>query len=396
MRCPQCGRDAPPGAYCGYCGARLPHAEGEALPATHRSRMRAHAYAADSRESLYTPAIISTLFPHLPPHRAIIARWLLIAGIALVVLIAFGRVIPLAVVLSAVLLPVLYLAYFYDTRVYEDEPLTVLAGTFLVGVLLGAALSLAAYRLLVTQRTLGLHSGPTPGYVALNAVLLPLVSLALMLVGPVVLYALRPRFNDILDGLVFGVASGLGFAAAQSIVYSWLIIVGPLQRSGSALDWVLPALRVALLTPLLDAASVGLICAALWLPRDPHIRQRPRTLVTSLPFAIAVAALGQVLPSLLTDLLPGQALSFIWYLLAAAILLMLARVSLHLGLLEKGAEASDAGERMDMIVCSTCQRLTPNLAFCSQCGVALRARPKRATTPARRTRPGGATEGGQS
>jgi len=357
--------------------------------------MRAHAYAADPRESLYTPAIISTLFPHLPPRRANIARWLLIAGIALVVLIAFGRVIPVAVVLSAVLLPVLYLAYFYDTRVYEDEPLTVLAGTFLIGALLSAALSLATYRLLVTQRPLGLHTGPSVSYTLLNAVALPLVGLALMLVGPVALYFLRPRFNDILDGLVFGVASGLGFAAAQSVVYSWLIIVGPLLRGGSILDWVLPTLRIALVTPLLDAASAGLICAALWLPRDPHIRQRPRTLVTSLPFAIVVAALGQVLPSLLTDLLPGQALSFLWYLLAAAILLMLARISLHLGLLEKGAEASDVGAGMDMIVCPTCQRLTPDLAFCSQCGVALRASPKRAVVPAPRTRPGGIAEGGQ-
>ena len=394
MRCPHCGRNAPPGAYCGYCGARLPHAEGEAPP-TQRDRLRAHAYAADSRESLYTPAIISTLFPHLPPHRAILARWLLIAGIALIVLIAFGRVIPVAVVLSAVLLPVLYLAYFYDTRVYEDEPLTVLAGTFLLGALLGAALSLAVYRLLVTQRPLGLHSGLSLSYILLNAVLLPLVGLALMLVGPVVLYFLRPRFNDILDGLVFGVASGLGFAAAQSVVYSWLIIVGPLQRGGSILDWVLPTLRVALLTPLLDAASAGLICAALWLPRDPHIRQRPRTIVTSLPFAIVAAALGQILPSLLTDLLPGQVLSFIWYVLAAAILLMLERVSLHLGLLEKGAEASDAGEETNMIVCPICQRLTPDLAFCSQCGVALRASPKRASPAARQIRPRGAAEGGQ-
>lgn len=393
MRCPHCGRDAPLGAYCGYCGARLPIAGGDALPARH-DPLRAHAYAADPREPLYTPALISTLFPHLSPQRANVARWLLVAGIALAVLISFARFIPVAVALGAAILPALYLAYFYDTKVYEDEPLAVVVGAFLISVALGAALSLATYRLLISQRPLGLHAGPSGGYIALNALALPLVSLALMLAGPITLYALRPRFNDILDGLVFGVASGLGFAAAQSVVYSWLIITGPLQRGGGTLDWALPTLRVALLTPLLYAASAGLICATLWLRRDPHVRQRPRTLATSLPFAIVVAALGMVLPSLLTDLSPGATLSFIWYLVAAAILLMLARINLHLGLLEKGAEVSDAGDQVEMVTCPTCHRLTPDLAFCSQCGVALRASPKRTAARTARANRLGQTPGG--
>ena len=33
---------------------------------------------------------------------------------------------------------------------------------------------------------------------------------------------------------------------------------------------------------MLYAAATGLICAALWLRRDPHVRQRPRTLATTL------------------------------------------------------------------------------------------------------------------
>jgi RsiW-degrading membrane proteinase PrsW (M82 family) len=352
----------------------LPQAEGETAP-HHGDRLRAHAYAADPHESLYAPALVSTLFPHLPPRRATLARWLLIAGVVVALGIAAGRYAPIALLLGAALLPILYLAYFYDVAVYEDEPVIVLAGTFVAGAVLGAALSLAFYRVLVGQRALNLHAGSSASYIALNALLLPLLGQALMLVGPVALYILRPRFDDILDGLVFGVASALGFAAAQSVIYAWLIITGPLQRGGGAFDWALPTLRVALLTPLLYAAATGLICAALWLRRDPHVRQRPRSLATSLPFAIAVAVVGQIAPSLLTDLLPGQVVSFIWYLLAAAVLLMLARVGLHLGLLEKGAEANgDAA----LVRCPTCQRMTPDLAFCTQCGVALRASPKRA------------------
>jgi RsiW-degrading membrane proteinase PrsW (M82 family) len=286
-----------------------------------------------------------------------------------------------AIVLGAVLLPILYLLYFYDVAVYEDEPVIVLAGTFIAGAVLGAAVSLAFYRVLIGQRTLSLHAGPSNNYIALNAVLVPLLGQLLMLVGPLALYFLRPRFSDILDGLVFGVASALGFAAAQSVVYAWLIITGPFQRGGGAFDWALPTLRVTLLTPLLYAAATGLICAALWLRRDPRVRQRPRTLATSLPFAVVVAIVGQIAPSLLTDLIPGQTRSFLWYLLTAVALLLLARVGLHLGLLEKGAEADG---NANLIRCPTCQRMTPDLAFCAECGVALRASSKRA---ARRLRP---------
>ncbi len=387
MRCPHCGRETPPEAYCGYCGARLPQAGGD-VPPRHRGRLRAHAYAADPRESLFTPAVISTLFPHLPPGRATLARWLLIGGVALTLGIAVGRFAPLALLVGAALLPILYLAYFYDVAVYEDEPVIVLVGAFIAGAVLGAAMSLAFYRTLIGERGLSLNAGPSTTYIVLSAVVTPLLGQVLMLIGPLALYVARPRFNDILDGLVFGVASGLGFAAAQSVVYAWLIISGPFQRGGSAFDWTLPALRVALLTPLLYAATTGLICAAIWLRRDPRVRQRPRALATSLPFVLVVAALGQVAPSLLTDLLPGQIRSFVWYLLAAGALLMLARIGLHLGLLEKGSEADGAP---DLVRCPTCQRMTPDLTFCTQCGVALRASSKRA---ARRARPAAPANGG--
>ena len=379
MRCPQCGRETPPGAYCGFCGARLPQGD-TGVPTHHGGRMRAHAYAADPRESVFTLTIISTIFPHLPPRRAIVARWALIIGVLVVVGIALGRYAPIAIVLGAALLPVLYLIYFYDVAVYEDEPVIVLAFTFITGALLGAGMSLLFYRTLIGQRGLSLTGGPSANYVLLSGVALPLLGQFLMLVGPLILYFARPRFSDILDGLVFGVASALGFAAAQSVIYGWYIITGPLQVGGGYLDWAADALRVTLVTPLLYAAAAGLICAALWLRRDPRVRQRPATLATALPFALLVAAVGQVAPSLLTDLYPNHLLSFLWYALAAIALLLVARVSLHLGLLEKGAEADGAA---GIVRCHNCQQMTADLAFCSHCGVALRAGSKRAARQAR-------------
>lgn len=399
MRCPQCGREAPPGAFCGYCGTRLPRAVGQDAPGAppHDAR-RSHAFAANPHEHVFAPAIASTLFPHLPPRRLNLARWLLAAGVLLALGVALGRLAPVALVISAALLPVLYLVYFYDVEVYEDEPVIILAGTFVAGAVLGTALSLGFYRTLIQQRPLSFHAtAPSASFLLINGLALPLLGLAACVLGPVILFLLprlRDRFDDILDGLVFGVASGLGFAAAQSVVYSWKTITGQSQPGSSPFDWALPTLQVALLTPIIYAAGAGLICGALWLMRDPRVRQRPRGLLTSLPGAIVVAAIGVIAPYLLTDLIPGALLSFLWFLLAAVGLLLAARIALHLGLLEKGAEESDANARM--VVCHTCGQLTPDLTFCAHCGVALRAGSKRAARRAAEVGGGAAAEGGQA
>ena len=83
--------------------------------------------------------------------------------------------------------------------------------------------------MILSQQRLGF--GTSTSYILLTGVGLPLLGQALMLVGPLALYVARPRFDHLLDGLVFGAASGLGFAAAQSIIYSWLLIQGPFHAA---------------------------------------------------------------------------------------------------------------------------------------------------------------------
>src|SRR5262249_44684637 len=150
--------------------------------------------------------------------------------------------VPLAMVLSALLLPALYLFYFYDAQLYGDEPFTVLGATFVVGAILGGAMSLLVYRLILSQARYG--TTPTQSYILLVGVLLPIVGQILMLVGPVVLYITRRRFDDVLDGLAFGAAAGLGFSATQSIAYAWYLITGRFVQTGSSLEWILPTLKI--------------------------------------------------------------------------------------------------------------------------------------------------------
>jgi RsiW-degrading membrane proteinase PrsW (M82 family) len=374
MQCRNCGRELGEGNYCPWCGAH------QTVNRERHVSRRPHVYAANPSEHVLQPSIISTLFPHLGPRRMFQLRWLLLVAIVALIGISLGKLVPLAIVLSALLLPVLYLFYFYDAQLYEDEPLTVLGATFLVGAIFGGAMSLLFYRLILSQFRAGF--GPSTNYVLLVGVFLPIIGQLLMLIGPLVLYIARRQFDDVLDGLAFGAAAGLGFSATQSIAYAWYLISGPFVQSGSISAWVLPTLKIALLIPLLDAATTGLICAALWLRRDRQPAERTRGAVTNLALAIIIALLGQIVPAVGSTLWGGPILDLLWYGGAVVIMLLLVRSLLHIGLIDK-ARPLRSGTAEE---CPQCfHQLRGTESFCPYCGLALRATPRRRQrTPARR------------
>lgn len=374
MRCRNCGRELEDGgAYCPWCGAH------QLVSREKHAARRPHVYAANPSEHVLQPSIITTLFPHLGPRRLFQLRWLLLVAIVALIVISLGKLVPLAIVLSALLLPVIYLFYFYDAQLYGDEPFIVLGGTFLVGAIFGGAMSLLFYRLILSQTRIGF--APSTNYVVLVGVVLPIIGQILMLIGPLVLYIARRQFDDVLDGLAFGAAAGLGFSATQSIAYAWYLVTGSFVLTGSVSAWVLPTLRIALFIPLLDAATTGLICAALWLRRDRQPAERTRGAITNLAAAIVIGLLGQVVPAVGSAMLGGPILDLLWYGGAVVIMLLLVRTLLHIGLIDK-ARPLRSGETEE---CPQCfHQLRGTESFCPYCGLALRAAPRRAS--ARRVR----------
>lgn len=379
-QCPICGRETPSGGYCIHCGAHLPHGQQS------HNALRTHAYAANPHEPVSHPSIVSTLFPHLSPAGTHRMRWLLLVLATLIFLIGLGRLVPLSIVLSALLVPLLYLFYFFDALVFDEEPLPVLLLTFGVGALMGIGMSLIFFRIILSQTLFSVHA-QSINHILLTGVGLPLLAQALMLVGPLLLFVLRPRFDEVLDGLVFGSASGLGFAAAQSIIYSWLLLRGPFAQSGPSYSWALLTIQDAILTPLLYAATTGLICSALWLARD-RTERVGRYGLLPLPAAIMIAVLGIIVPPFAVNLLGGDVLNLVWYAGTIVVLLLLLRRILHVGLIEKARELAAGGE----VVCPHCAHIVPDAAFCRHCGIALRsiARRDRRVAPTAPTTP---TEG---
>ncbi len=365
MRCEHCGRETPEGHFCAYCGAHL-----SAADTPHSPTSRRHVFALNPNEHVYHPGIISTFFPHLSPYRAQQFRWVLYVLAVIVLLLVAGRYIPVAIVAAALIVPVLYLAYFFVVEVYEDEPLSVLALTFVAGAVLGVLSNLALYRYTTSNTRFSVQGlVPQYGYLLVSDLVMPIVAQALMLVGPLILFFARPRFDEVLDGLVFGVASGLGFATAQSIIQSWLLITGSQRPAGSTLSWAEPIIRTAFLTPLLYAATTGLICAVLWLRRDPTAPRRQMGPLASLPVAIVIALLALIAPAVGVTYYGGQVPNLLWYGVTVIVMMLIVRHVLHVGLIEKASALGHSGT----LKCPHCLHIVPDVPFCPNCGIALRS-----------------------
>lgn len=358
VTCANCGREVPPGHFCGRCGARLTAAD----------PTRRNAFAAAPAESVLNLNLITTLFPHLPHRRGGPFRWALVIGAIVVVALLALRLDAPAATLATCFLPALYLLYLYEVEVYENEPWLVIGGTLVLGGVLG--FTFASFEGDVTQR-LNL-TGDTDNAFLVSAVATPLVSQLLMLAGPLLLFMYRRRFTEPLDGLSFGAASALGFTVTSALTALWPLLSGPLVGSGPQDDWALRLLRIGLLVSIVNASTTGMITASLWL----HRHDRERALRVAWPwnlFTAMVVALGaQLALGMLSFVVPDLLTLVVIWALAAALLLIYMRLVVHHVLLEAGSEMTIGPEGP----CTECHRVVPSMAFCPACGVSRLAAPK--------------------
>ncbi len=84
------------------------------------------------------------------------------------------------------------------------------------------------------------------------------------LIFPVVVF-IRRRYQSEADGLLFGVASGMGFAALETVGYGFTAY---LQSHGNVGTLEQTLLIRGLFSPAGHAAWTGLFCAVLWRERN--------------------------------------------------------------------------------------------------------------------------------
>ncbi len=159
--------------------------------------------------------------------------------------------VPSVLLLGAFLVPVTMVMYLYESSPVHDIPLPSLAVSFLWGGIVGVVI--AGFLEYQTLRSLGV---------------LPLLGVGLIeesakLAVPLVIYV-RGRYRSETDGLLFGVASGMGFAALETMGYGFVALLASRGSIGILEETLLVR---GLLSPAGHAAWTGIVCAVLWRER---------------------------------------------------------------------------------------------------------------------------------
>ena len=372
MRCDHCANDVPDGVFCTRCGAH------QGIPGElGNPRTREHRYAAHPSEHVVQPSVFTTLFPHLGQHKIHEFRWAFAVGLAGIVLLYIAGLITAAILVATFLVPVLYLIYLYEAQVYRDEPAIVLGFTIGGGAVVGLVLPLierAVYNPFPDVGNPLTNIGVSVGTLLFLGLLVPVVQEALKPL-PAMFLPNRLNFPETVDGLVFGVAAGLGFSVAESLVaFSSALTSLPAHLTPG--NWIFDLTTLAVFQPLLQGSATGMIVAAVWRYRRGRLAGREIG-------GVAMAVVAHVAFSLGTLLLKESAVSPLFVLVSQAVvvgaLLIYVRHLLHHALLEEAAHMGFAET-----VCPNCHMHIVASGFCPNCGVALTASPnalKRARKP---------------
>ena len=357
VECGRCGASVLPRNHCSVCGQLLVGAS-----STRR-------FAADPSESASALRLATTLFPRLPRADLDAFRAALVAGVLVVVAIAAAGYLPIALLSSALLVPLLLAVYLYSTDVYEDEPIRVILMTLAWGAVAGALFGLLLRELFPAR--IGPPTDESTELLA-RVVILPTVAMGLVMAGPLALLRYR-KFNDVLDGATFGAVSGAMFVGAQIIAQSIDLVTAGARPGGDTWSWVLRILEHGVAIPLIVGGAAAGACGAFWLRYRAPVRDRSRLGPLGEPvLATGVACLFIVGASAALVMLRDLPRLAVLAALTVGALVWL-RQLIDLGLRQEAVEAATSEE----LECQNCHQASPAGSFCVWCGIALRALPKR-------------------
>jgi hypothetical protein len=282
---------------------------------------------------------------------------------------------------------VVYIVYIYDVNLWEDEPIPVTGLAFALTGALAIVFTILwtflrgtpAYATPTFDGSLG--GAPRVGTFLLVAVAVPIFGEAIRQIGPVIL-ASRPEFDDLMDGLTFGVISGVAYACFDTLVRHWALLTGGLQNGDPGL-WVSLIFLEGFVKPLIFGTATGIACAefsGLGRGYDGFTPRYFRAVVGAILANVAYQA-GTYLFSFVGSATLGVMLSIAWGLIVLAVLILRIRNVLHVGLmeaaLERSAREGGVGATGELEFCAQCEMpLLEHAAFCNACGTAVRVQAK--------------------
>ena len=367
-------------------GARFDPVTGAGLgPAGGAGGERKESFALQPGEPVASFNLVSSLMPLASGSAPQTYRWALGLGILIPVVAGALGFLAFAFVAAALVVPAVYVVYMYDVNQWEDQP---------VGVVLGAVGAAAA---LAVGFTFLWHAGILGNDLAPVAIdgtesgirwtsflvlvlLVPIVAEVLKQVGPILL-ARMPAFDDMIDGLTFGVAAGAAFAAAETIVVNRALFstFGQVD-SPDAGFWVSLILSAAVVKPIVYGAATGIAVASFSGLGAGYDGFKPGY-VRGLAEALAANILfqGGLFFAARLEGTKGAIVGLVWGGLIAAALVVRLRHLLHYAVLEAALEASSTGTELKdaargTAYCPSCEMpLVAGANFCVVCGTSVRA-----------------------
>jgi hypothetical protein len=367
---------------------------------------RAGSYAVQSSEGVNQFALISTILPHSNRQTADNYRWAMIISAVLIVAAMGLGWLPIAVAAAAFLIPIVYLVYIYDVNMWEDAPVPVVAALFIGTGVLSVLVTLFFFRWVFEDEFNTFAAASRVGIDALSlpallifAVVLPIVAEVAKNIGGIFL-AMRPQFDDMIDGLTFGVAAGTAYAAFETIVlYSSVFTSSEFRTTDGLASWAVVVVNLMVVKSLIYGTATGIAVASFSGKGDGYDGFKPSYFAA---FGLAVAAnIGYWLGVRMLSYVPfGQALGLLWGFVILAVLVLRIRVMMQAALLEVAVEdavRTDGGRSkrasVDESYCPECENLVlDNSNFCMVCGTSVRS----TSHQARRSlsNPSGAQSGG--
>jgi RsiW-degrading membrane proteinase PrsW (M82 family) len=366
-------------------GARFDPFTG-ALVGADTGKERKQSFALQPGEPVASFNVLSAMMPLASGTAPQTYRWALGLGILIPVVAGVLGYLAFAFVAAALVVPAVYVVYMYDVNQWEDEPLVVVLGAIGAAAALGVGFTFLWHAgLLGNDLSPVDFDGNGSGGVRWTSffvlvLLVPIVGEVLKEVGPILL-ARRPRFDDMMDGLTFGVAAGAAFAAAETIVVNrGLFSTFGQVDSPNAGFWVSLILSAAVVKPIVYGAATGIAVASfsgLGAGYDGfkpgYFRGLAEALVANILFQAGLFFSARI------EGTTGAVIGLVWGALIAAVLVVRLRYLLHYAVLEAALEAVSTGTTLkDAAVgtayCPSCEMpLVAGANFCVTCGTSVRA-----------------------
>jgi RsiW-degrading membrane proteinase PrsW (M82 family) len=346
---------------------------------------RKQSFALQPGEPVASFNVVSSLMPLASGSAPQTYRWALGLGILIPVVAGALGFLAFAFVAAALVVPAVYVVYMYDVNQWEDQPVGVVVGA------IGAAAALAVGFTFLWHAGIlgddlapvdidGTESGIRWTSFLVLVLLVPIVGEVLKQVGPILL-ARMPAFDDMIDGLTFGVAAGAAFAAAETIVVNrGLFSTFGQVDSPDAGFWVSLILSAAVVKPIVYGAATGIAVASfsgLGAGYDGFKRPYFRGLAEAL--AANILFQGGLFFAARLEGTKGAIVGLVWGGLIAAALVVRLRYLLHYAVLEAALEASSSGAELKdaargTAYCPSCEMpLMAGANFCVACGTSVRA-----------------------